>query len=136
MRPRVVKDTGDLVMLEYGEWTSGKGHWRCFPKAQMERCNNRMLKGHFLLCCIADREPRCASGPTLGDGPSERQDGKRTIALNGGVWCSPDLPPTSLSTALCRPVGGPSSLVSRLLNTRDLGQLAEHRRLKWVGPSG
>lgn len=93
-------------------------------------------KGISFYAALQTESPGVLLGLLWERGLQRGRTGKRTITLNGVVWCSPDLPPTSLSAALRRPAGGLSSLVSRLLNTRGLGQLAEHRSLKWVGPSG
>ena len=47
VRFKAVKDTGDFLRLEYGEQTSRKGDWRCFPKAQMEKFSNRDARRKF-----------------------------------------------------------------------------------------
>lgn len=86
--------------------------------------------------CFLLNRAECASGLSLGEGPMEEADGKRSITLNRGAgsaqtWfpgmhlLTPQLcrkPSWASFKALCWPAGGPR-LVSSGLNARSLGQL-------------
>lgn len=111
----------------------------------MERCSNEMLKGIFRLCCVA----RASLGVLLGlvwerverRGRVERRWSLWTEGLGIAQTCLTEIPlPSPLSSwnnpaILCWSARGPS-LVSRLVNTRGLGQLARHRSLKGVRALG
>lgn len=101
-----------------------------------------MLRGN---CRVVLKRAKCASGLSLGEGPMEEEDSKRSILLDRGAdsaqtWfpgihlLTPQLcrkPFWASSQVLCWSAGGPH-LVSSWLNAGGLGQL-ENWSLRWWG---
>lgn len=58
----------------------------------MARWNSRTIKGNLHLFCVAEGEPKCDSGLSLGEGPMEREDRKKMISERGDM-VQPDLGP-------------------------------------------